>query len=89
MDWKDSLEKEIATHSSILAWRIPWTGEPGGLHSMGSQRVRHDWSNLACMHRGYINSHYSYVLEHLARCLAFIWWSIIAWEFELVNISSI
>ena len=79
----------MATHSSILAWRIPWTGEPGGLHSMGLQRVRHDWSNLACMHRGYINSHYSYGLEHLARCLAFIWWSIIAWEFELVNISSI
>ena len=37
-----SLEKEMATHSSILAWRIPWTEEPGGLQSMGSQRVRHD-----------------------------------------------
>ena len=36
-----SLEKEIATHSSILAWRIPWTEEPGRLQSMGSQRVRH------------------------------------------------
>jgi len=36
------LEKEIATHSSILAWRIPWTEEPGGLQSMGSQRVTHD-----------------------------------------------
>ena len=36
------LEKEIATHSSILAWRIPWTEEPGGLQSMGSQRVRHE-----------------------------------------------
>ena len=36
------LEKEIATHSSILAWRIPWTEEPGGLQSMGSQRVRQD-----------------------------------------------
>ena len=35
------LEKEIATSSSILAWKIPWTGEPGGLQSMGSQRVRH------------------------------------------------
>ena len=39
---EDSLEKEVATHSSILAWRIPWTEEPGGLQSMGSQRVRHD-----------------------------------------------
>ena len=40
--WEDLLEKGTATHSSILAWRIPWTEEPGGLQSMGSQRVRHD-----------------------------------------------
>ena len=40
--WEDPLEKEMATHSSILAWEIPWTGEPGGLPSMGLQRVRHD-----------------------------------------------
>ena len=39
---EDLLEKEISTHSSILAWKIPWTEEPGRLHSMGSQRVRHD-----------------------------------------------
>ena len=39
---EDSLEKGMATHSSILAWRIPWTDKPGGLKSMGSQRVRHD-----------------------------------------------
>ena len=45
-----SLEKEMATHSSILSWRIPWTEEPGGLHSIGSQRFRHEWSNLARMH---------------------------------------
>ena len=38
---EDSLEKEMATHSSILAWKIPWTEEPVGLQSMGSQRVRH------------------------------------------------
>ena len=42
-----ALEKEMATHSSVLAWRIPGTGEPGGLPSMGSRRVRHDWSDLA------------------------------------------
>ena len=41
MDWEDSLEEVMATHSSILAWRIPWTEEPGGLQSMGSQRVEH------------------------------------------------
>ena len=39
---EDLLEKEMATHSSILAWKIPWTEEPGRLKSMGSQRVRHD-----------------------------------------------
>ena len=42
--WEDPLEKEMATHSSILAWEIPWTEEPGRLQSMGSQRVRHDWA---------------------------------------------
>ena len=42
-----ALEKEMATHSSVLAWRIPGTEEPGGLPSMGSHRVRHDWSDLA------------------------------------------
>ena len=39
---EDPLEKEMATHSNILAWRIPWTEEPGGLQSIGSQRVGHD-----------------------------------------------
>ena len=39
---EDPLEKEMATHSSILAWGIPWTEEPGGLQSMGSQRAEHD-----------------------------------------------
>ena len=42
LGWEDPLEKEMATHSSILAWRMPWTEEPGGLQSMGSQRVGHD-----------------------------------------------
>ena len=39
---KDPLEEEMVTHTSILAWKIPWSEEPGGLQSMGSQRVRHD-----------------------------------------------
>ena len=47
---EDPLEEGMATHSSIPAWRIPWTDEPGQLQSIGSQRVRHDWSNLAGMH---------------------------------------
>ena len=42
-----ALEEEMATHSSVLAWRIPGTGEPGGLPSLGSHRVGHDWSDLA------------------------------------------
>ena len=42
LGWEDLLEKEMATHSNILAWKIPWTEEPGRLQSMGSQRVGHD-----------------------------------------------
>ena len=54
-DWSDlacisALEKEMATHSSVLAWRIPGMEEPGGLPSMGSHRVGHDWSDLAADH---------------------------------------
>ena len=42
LGWQDLLEKEMAAHSSILAWKTPWTEKPGRLQSMGSQRVRHD-----------------------------------------------
>ena len=42
LGWEDPLEKEMATHSSILAWKMPWTEEPGGLQFMGSQRVGND-----------------------------------------------
>ena len=42
LGWEDLLEKGMATHSSVLAWRIPWTEEPDGLQFTGSQRVRHD-----------------------------------------------
>ena len=45
---EDNPEEEMATHSSILAWRIPWREEPGGLQSRGVQRVGHDCSDLAC-----------------------------------------
>ena len=44
LDWEDPLEKGMTVHSSILAWSIPWTEEPGGLQSMGLQRVGHDWA---------------------------------------------
>jgi len=50
MGWEDPVEEGMATHSSILAWKIPWAEQPGRLQSIGSQRVRHNWSNWACVH---------------------------------------
>ena len=47
LGWEDPLEDNTASHSSILAWKIPWTEKPGGLQSTGSQRVRQDWSDLS------------------------------------------
>ena len=47
---EDPLEEGVATHSSILAWRILWTEDPGRLQSMGSQRVRQEWDDLEHMH---------------------------------------
>ena len=51
LGWEDPLEESMATHSSVLAWRIPRTEEPGGLQSIGLWRVWYDWSNLACKHK--------------------------------------
>ena len=47
LGWEDPLGESMATHSSILAWRIPWTEEPGVLQSLRSQRIKHDLGNLA------------------------------------------
>ena len=47
---EDPLEEGMATHSSVLAWRIPWIEKPGGLQSIGSQRIKQNWSNLAHRH---------------------------------------
>ena len=44
LGWEDPVEEEMATHASILVWKIPWTEEPGELQSMGSQRLTHDWA---------------------------------------------
>ena len=52
VDLEGIMEKEMGTHSSVLAWRIPGTGEPGGLSSLGSHRVGHDWSDLAAAAEG-------------------------------------
>ena len=51
LGWEDPLEKEMATHSSILAWKIPWTEELGWLLSMGSKRVGHDWATSLSLSR--------------------------------------
>ena len=48
--WEDPLEKEMAIHSSTIGWKIPWTEEPGRLHSMGSQRVGHDRATSLSFH---------------------------------------
>ena len=53
LDWKDPLEKEMAIHSSIFVWGIPWTEEPGGLQSMGSQRGGHEEHTPCSGYRNY------------------------------------
>ena len=69
LSWEDPLEKEMATHSSILAWRIPWTEEPGRPQSTGSQRVGHDWTTS--LHFIYI---YICIYTHIhILLLLFLW----------------
>ena len=63
LGWENPLEKGMVTHSSILTWRIPWTEEPGGLPSIGSQRLRHNWSNLS----GSINRTWSFLMVQWLR----------------------
>ena len=72
---EDPLEKEVATHSSSLAWRIPWREEPGRLQSMGSQRVGHDWAtSLSLSHTGELINRLGTITLHLnyMQLLAFI-----------------
>ena len=72
-----ALEKEMATHSRILAWRIPGTGEPDGLLSMGSLRVGHDWSDLAAKHK-----HYWLELERYLLVFAFHFYFILTFYYK-------
>ena len=70
-----ALEKEMATHSSVLAWRIPGKAEPGGLLSMGSYIVGHDWSDLVAAAIKLINVHYVELLKKKNSILAKLcWW---------------
>ena len=73
-----ALEKEMATHSGVLAWRIPGTGEPGGLLSMGSRRAGHDWSDLAAAARNSGKALLGLILQQEGvktsnRCPACLW----------------
>ena len=68
LGWEDPLEKETATHSSTLAWRIPWTEEPGGLQSTGSQRVGHDW--VTSLHSSFF-FHCIFVWSHVTSFCSF------------------
>ena len=76
-----ALEKEMTAHSSVLAWRIPGTGEPGGLPSMGSHRVRHNWNDLAA---AAIMLLCIWVYKYLFQLLLLIIWGIYA-EVELLD----
>ena len=71
LGWDDPLEKEMATHSSILAWWIPWMEEPGGLQSTGSQRVGHDWVT-SLMSLTYLCTQISFVNIWKHYCLSYI-----------------
>ena len=69
LGWEDLLEKEMATHSSILAWKMPWTEEPGRLQSMGSQRVGHHWVTSLSFFTFMLfklQRNYSYYKDHIA-----------------------
>ena len=81
LGWEDPLEEGMATHSSILAWRIPWTEEPGGLQFMGSWRAGHNWANK--------HAHFELIFVEdmrfcLGLCLFCLWmsncYSIICWK---------
>ena len=68
-----ALEKEMATHSSVLAWRIPGMGEPGGLPSMGLPRVGHDWSDLAAAVSEIIFILLSHLIDIIVIILLLVW----------------
>ena len=96
-----ALEKEMATHSSVLAWRIPGTGEPGGLPSLGSHRVGHDWSDLAAHHftlllsvcEVSISPHpdniclFFFFLVCVIHSCFFVWFIISWWKLKILNVT--
>ena len=87
---EDSLEEEMATHCSILAWKLPWTEEPGGLQSMGSQRVGHDWAHMHardCCYHSHFADRFLFQLCVYYKCQVFknnAWWNF-EWRIFSVN----
>ena len=67
LGWEDTLEKGMVTHSSILAWRIPWTEEPGGLQSMRSQRAGHNWVTDTLQSNVHVYIHHNETTESIAK----------------------
>ena len=77
LGWDDPLEEEMAVHSSILAWRIPWTKEPGGLQSMWSHRVGHDWALSISTYVYLWLNHFIVHLkltQHCKSTMLVVWW---------------
>ena len=69
LGWGDPLEEEMATHSRILTWKIPWTEEPGGLQFMGLQRVGHDWAHMHWYTTIFFSFYYAYPRNNLANAI--------------------
>ena len=78
----DGLEKAMAPHSSTLAWKIPWMEEPGGLPSMGSHRVGHDWSNLAAAKRRWIRKEVGIAMKGQQEGSLWWWKSFLSWLYQ-------
>ena len=80
---EDLLEEGMTTYSNILGWRIPWTGEPGGPQSMGSQRVSHNWSNLSHTHTHTHTHTHGHIIAQLN--LVPVLFIIAGWIFTFLN----
>ena len=79
-----ALQKEMAIHSSVLAWRIPGTGEPGGLPSMGSYRVGHDWIDLAAAAAAFFMVQLSHLCMTTGKTIALSMWTFVSKVMSLI-----
>ena len=91
--WEDPLEEDMATHSSILAWRIPRVEEPGRLWSIGLQRVGRNWSDLACIHAHRclcvcvcVFTAFSFVYNHLKQSKGTMSWTFYVYRLRYENV---